>query len=234
MYSFKSRIRFSEVNQSGHLDMSSIIDYFQDCSLFHSEEAGLGLSYFQIHKKAWILSSWQIKVFRYPEIFENIVISTYPYNIKGFMGYRNFTMTDEDGEICAAADSSWIYMNMENKKPIRVTPEESEPYGLDKKLDMDFNKGRIQIPEQMDKLEPFPVLPSYIDSNKHVNNGQYVKFAMNYLTESFHPTEIRVEYRNAAKIGNIIYPMAHTNDAVCTISLTDENEKPYAVIEFVN
>lgn len=234
MYSFKSRIRFSEVNQSGHLDMSSIIDYFQDCSLFHSEEVGLGLSYFQIHKKAWILSSWQIQVFRYPKIYETVTISTYPYHIKGFMGYRNFTMTDENGEICAVGDSSWIYMNMETNKPVRALPEESEPYGIEPKIDMDYKKGKIQIPEHMDNLTPFPVLPSYIDSNNHVNNGQYVKFAMNYLTESFHPTEIRVEYRNAAKIGDTIYPMVHTDDTVCTISLADEDEKPYAVIEFVN
>ncbi|SET62938.1 acyl-[acyl-carrier-protein] thioesterase [[Clostridium] polysaccharolyticum] len=234
MYSFKSRIRFSETDSSGHLDLSSIINYFQDISMFHSEEVGLGLSYFQEHKKAWILSSWQIKVIRYPKIYETVTISTYPYAIKGVMGYRNFTLTDRKGELCAIADSSWIYMNMEQQKPVRVKEEDSLPYGIDPKLDMEYKKGKIQLPDKMDKLDPVPVLPSYIDSNHHVNNGQYVKLAKNYLPEHFHPTEIRVEYRNAAKTGDIIYPAVHADSSVCTISLNDANEKPFAVLEFVN
>lgn len=234
MYSFDSRIRFSEVDETGHLDMASIINYFQDCSLFHSEKVGLGLSYFEIHKKVWVLSSWQVEVKRFPKVYENITISTYPYSIKGFMGYRNFKMTDENGEICAIADSSWIYMNLETNRPVRVQPEDAEPYGLDEKLDMDYAKGKIKLAEHMDKQEPFPVLPSYLDSNHHVNNGQYVKLAQNYLPENFHPSKIRVEYRNAAKIGNKIYPLVHTSDSVCTISLNDADEKPYAVMEFVS
>lgn len=234
MYSFHSQIRYSEVDKDGLLAPSSIINYFQDCSLFHSEEAGLGLSYFDTHKKAWVLSSWQLEIHRSPNLFENMTISTYPYAIKGFMGYRNFTMTDEHDDICVIADSSWIYMNMETLRPVRITEEEANAYGTDKKLDMDYKKGKILLPEVMDKHEPFPVLPSYIDSNNHVNNGQYVKLAENYLPEHFRPTKLRVEYRNAAKIGDIIYPLVHTTDTVCTISLTDADEKPFAVMEFVS
>lgn len=234
MYSFRSRIRYSEVDKDGILAPSSIINYMQDCSLFHSEEAGLGLAYFEAHKKTWVLSTWQLQIIRFPELYENITISTYPYAIKGFMGYRNFTITDEHGDICVIADSSWIYMNMEILKPCRVNNEDASAYGIDNKLDMDYKKGKILLPEVMDKHEPFPVLPSYIDSNHHVNNGQYVKLAENYLPQDFHPTNIRVEYRNAAKIGDIIYPLVHTTDTVCTISLTDAYEKTFAVMEFVS
>ena len=125
-------------------------------------------------------------------------------------------------------------MNMETLRPARVAKEDVDAYGIDEKLDMDYKKGKILVPENMDKSDPFPVLPSYIDSNHHVNNGQYVKLAENYLPEHFHPTKIRVEYRNAAKIGDIIYPLVHTTDTVCTISLTDADEKPFAVMEFVS
>lgn len=234
MYSFCSRIRYSEVNKVGILTPSAIINYLQDCSLFHSEEVGLGPSYFEAHKKAWVLSSWQLEIIRSPKLFENITVSTYPYNIKGFMGYRNFTITDEHGDICVMADSSWVYMNMETLRPVRIALEEAEKYGIDDKLDMDYKRGKILLPESIDKHEPFPVLPSYIDSNNHVNNDQYVKFAENYLPEHFHPTSIRVEYRNAAKIDDIIYPLVHTTDTVCTISLADAEELPFAVMEFVS
>lgn len=234
MYRFKSRIRYSEVDACKKLDLSSIINYFQDCTIFHSEDVGLGQSFFQTYRRTWIISSWQVNVLRYPKLFEEITISTYLYDIKGFMGFRNFQMTDNTGETCAIADSTWIYMNTDTMKPTRVAKEDLSAYNIGRKLDMEYKKGKILLPENLDKLDPFPVLPSMIDSNHHVNNSQYVTFASNYLPEHFHPTEMRVEYRNAAKIGDIIYPLAYTSDTVCTISLTGVNGKPFAVLEFVS
>ena len=45
MYTFESRIRYSETDSEGKLTMASLINYFQDCSTFQSEDHGLGLDY---------------------------------------------------------------------------------------------------------------------------------------------------------------------------------------------
>ena len=45
MYTFESRIRYSETGSEGRLTMASLINYFQDCSTFHSEDLGLGVAY---------------------------------------------------------------------------------------------------------------------------------------------------------------------------------------------
>ena len=45
MYSFNSRIRYSELDETGRLRLESLLDYFQDCSTFHSEDIGLGVDY---------------------------------------------------------------------------------------------------------------------------------------------------------------------------------------------
>ena len=48
MYSFKSRVRYSELNHQTHtLDPYGIINYFQDCSTFQSEELNIGLEALQ-------------------------------------------------------------------------------------------------------------------------------------------------------------------------------------------
>ena len=39
-YSFKSRIRYSEVGADNRLTMLSLLDYFQDASIFNSEAVG--------------------------------------------------------------------------------------------------------------------------------------------------------------------------------------------------
>lgn len=42
MYTFQSRVRYSELDPERKLSIASIVDYFQDCSTFHSEQLGGG------------------------------------------------------------------------------------------------------------------------------------------------------------------------------------------------
>ena len=43
MYSFKSRVRYSEVGEDKKLSLNGIINYFQDCSTFQSEMLNNGV-----------------------------------------------------------------------------------------------------------------------------------------------------------------------------------------------
>ena len=43
MYEFESRVRYSEIGHRGTMTLPALINYFQDCSTFHSEEVGLGM-----------------------------------------------------------------------------------------------------------------------------------------------------------------------------------------------
>ena len=45
MYSFDSMIRFSEVDHHGTLTLPGIINYFQDCSILHSDSLGVGMEH---------------------------------------------------------------------------------------------------------------------------------------------------------------------------------------------
>ena len=42
-YSFEGRVRYSETGENGFLTLPGILNYFQDCSTFQSEEVGLGI-----------------------------------------------------------------------------------------------------------------------------------------------------------------------------------------------
>ena len=45
MYSFSTRVRYSEVDSNLTLSFPAIINYFQDCSIFHSEDLGIGIDF---------------------------------------------------------------------------------------------------------------------------------------------------------------------------------------------
>ena len=84
MYQFKSRVRFSEVDSQLHMTLPSIINYFQDCSTFHSDSIGYGIEVMMEQGYAWILSSWQIIINRYPKFGEEITVSTWAHGWKAF------------------------------------------------------------------------------------------------------------------------------------------------------
>ena len=45
MYHFDTRVRFSETDRERKLTLEAIVDYFQDCSTYQTEELGVGFSY---------------------------------------------------------------------------------------------------------------------------------------------------------------------------------------------
>ena len=95
IYQFDSRVRYSEVDENRRITLLSILNYFQDCSSFHSEKIGVGIDYLNKRQCAWVLSSWQIVLGELPVFGQEITVQTWPYSFKGFLGERNFCIRDE-------------------------------------------------------------------------------------------------------------------------------------------
>ena len=52
MYTFDSRVRYSETDEEGRLTVTGIINYMQDCSTFQSEDARVGVEYLDTGHRA--------------------------------------------------------------------------------------------------------------------------------------------------------------------------------------
>lgn len=235
MYSFNSRVRYSELNHRKEiLDCSSIINYFQDCSTFHSEDLNRGISYLSLAKRLWLLNSWQLKIYKPARLGDYITIGTWAYDFKGFYGYRNFVLKNEEEEVLAAANSIWVYIDTEAGKPIRIPSDYAitSGYGMEPPYPMEPAERKVELPDNYILFPAFKVVKSNIDSYNHVNNGQYIKLAEEYLPDNYMVDSMRVEYRMQAVLGSTILPMVSENDGKYTIALSDEAKKPYALIEF--
>lgn len=232
MYSFNSRVRYSEVNKDKELDLTSIINYFQDCSTFQSEDIGKGLAYLEQAKHIWLMNSWQIMINRFPSIGEYITIGTWSYGIKSMYGYRNFVIHDSKGQVCAAANSVWVLVDSTTHHPVKVTEEDISGYCTGEKYDMPYAPRKIEVPSDLTTQKEFTVIKANIDTNNHVNNGQYIRMAEEYLPSTFKTKQMRAEYRLSAILGDTIIPKLSLTDTLCTVILTSPNNSPYAVVSF--
>ena len=231
-FSFDSRIRYSEVDSSCRLSLTGLTNYFQDCSVFHSQSHDVGIRFLADNHIAWVLSSWQICINRLPLLNEQVKISTWAYGMKAFYGYRNFTLEDAGGSTLAYANSVWAYMDMKKGRPVRPSAEEVDPYGSGEPLEMDYQPRKIKLPESAVKKEPFAVRKYHIDTNEHVNNCQYVQMAMEYIEHTGDIRQVRVEYKNSAVYGDIIVPKVAAEETRTVVELCDESDRIFATVEF--
>ncbi len=234
MYTFDSKIRYSETDSEGKLTMASLLNYFQDCSTFQSEELGVGVTWLKKKRRVWVLSSWQIAVERYPGLCEEVRIGTFPYDFKGFLGYRNFFMMTKDGEMLAKANSLWSLLDTETGRPAMADAEMMEKYALGERLPMEYLSRKIAVPKDETLCEPVVVKKHHLDTNHHVNNGQFVDIAMEFLPADFTVKQLRAEYRKQAFLNDVFYPYVAEEEGGIVISLKDEQERPYAVVECRN
>lgn len=231
VYHMEGRVRYSEIGENRKMTLQSLINYFQDCTTFHSEEVGLGMEELTIRQKAWILSAWQIHIRRYPKLGERIRVNTWPYEFKGFYGGRNFTMETAEGELLASANSLWVYMDLKTGRPCRVDEEEARAYPLEPRLEEEFGDRKIVISQEGEAREAFTVKQHHLDTNHHVNNGQYVDMAMEYVPENFEVHSLRVEYKMQAVLGDVLYPRVAKEEERYLIALNNEKGKPYVIVE---
>lgn len=231
MYTFNSRVRYSEVDSNARLTLDGIINYMQDCTNFQSEDFGVGLEFHKEKNLAWILNSWQIVIDEYPKMGENITIGTQSFGYEKMFGHRNFLITKEDGSRVAIANSLWVLMDLKKNRPRIVTPEIGDVYGKHKPLEMEYAPRKIKMPENVVKGREFVVQESQLDTNHHVNNGQYVRMAMNQI-ELPKVSELRVEYKKQALLGDMIVPFICRQENKTFVSLDDVDGKAYAVVQF--
>ena len=233
MYTMSGRIRYSETDRSGKLPVPGILDYFQDCSVFQSEELGLGVKYLAERHRAWVLNSWQLEIVRLPVECEAVTVETWASGFDKFHGTRNFTMKDQDGKFLAYANSLWVYMDLETGRPAKPSEEEIQKYHAETPLEMEYQSRKIRTPKEWEEREPVRVKRDWIDSNHHVNNSYYVKAAYNELPEDVSVKRLQVEYRRQALYGDVLYPKTAREDSRIMVALCDQKGRPYAVTEFL-
>lgn len=233
MYELKSKVRYSEANSKSELTYHALLNYLQDSSTLHSEELGESGAQLLEQNMAWVLSFWQICIEDMPRLSEDISVKTWPYQTKGLFGLRNFCMENAKGDTIVKANSIWVLIDPRSGRPIRIPDEVSAHYPDEPKLDMDYCDRKVVVPEAYEEKDGVIVPKYFIDTNNHVNNARYVMLAEQYLPEGFHVKEIRVEYKIAAVLGDMMIPRVTIEEDQTTVAFVTSAGKLYAAIQFL-
>ncbi|MBP5677813.1 MAG: hypothetical protein J6W88_04880, partial [Bacteroidales bacterium] len=128
--------------------------------------------------------------------------------------------------------SMGVFVDKAAGKLKRVDDATIASMAMEPRLEMNYKDRRIILPKEGGEvLEPVRVLRADIDYNRHMNNANYVRVAMELLPESFEVRGLRVEYRVAAKLGDVLVPTIYKHEDVIIVSLSIDDAVS-AIIEF--
>ena len=171
-----------------NLRVTSLMKFFEDIAVLQSENLNAGLDYYEKEKCAWVMYKWDVKIYKYPKFMDEIKIITIPNAYKKFYANRLFEVRDKNDELLAEGNSIWIFLNTENKRPKAVPQIFGELYEMNPDAEI-INIENPEPPKKITHEKEFQVRYYDIDTNDHVNNVQYVEWALEAI-----PIEIKNNY----------------------------------------
>lgn len=206
-YKQNFKIPYYDSDKYGKLTPISLLKYLGEVSLIHNSYL-VDLKEMEKLNYGWMLNRWKVKINEYPNAGETIKIESWISSVDKFYAYREFIIYNEKDIIIGEATAIWIFIDMNRKRPIRIT---SEYYNMDnileKKVFKEFYrfKSNIEINDYVD----FNIRKSDIDYNNHANNVKYLEWMLESMSDKIYKDyilkEFEIQYKKEIKYPDIIY-----------------------------
>ncbi len=201
----KFDIRIYECDFQGRLQALSLFNFMQELASAHADRLGFSVQQLMQKQMTWVLSRLHLKLFKSAYWKDTLLGRTWPSGRVGKYALRDFAFYNGQGELIAAATSSWMVIDLQHRRPLK----------LDDLFHLDFIRRYRALPDdfpplpevtQTEEEKEFSVGFTDLDMNRHVNHVRYISWAMESLPENFlfqhFPTEVEVSYRKEVFLGD--------------------------------
>jgi medium-chain acyl-[acyl-carrier-protein] hydrolase len=187
------RIRSYEVDCRNRLSILSIFSFMQEAAGKHADVLGVSIHQLLSENFTWLLARLKIKIARYPGWNDRIQVSTWPSGTQQLFALRDFEIKDDHNRIIAAAVSAWLVIDLQKRRPVRISPFVERLKPVD---------GNHILPDRLDKLAAlsrhehkrnFVARYSDLDINQHVNNVSFVEWVVESVPPAVLNTSVPVE-----------------------------------------
>ena len=233
MFSLNYKVTVSMCDADGRLKLFSALQMMQDCSeLWKTSEPEYD-RFFTENGMAQLLASRQVEVVRVPQYKENLTVTTSVFEVSPMFGFRNTFIYDAEGLPCYKSWSMGAFVKLDSGKLNKISDELVANFHREPKLDMDYRDRRIILPKiNAEYSTLYKVVKNDIDYNRHMNNANYVRLALELLPDGFEPRNMRVEFKKPAKLADeLILDVFNADDAIFVVERLGDQVS--TIIEFM-
>lgn len=166
-------------DMSWRLKPAAFMDLAQEAANQHATVLGFGYDELISSKTAWVLSRMRVVFVDTPKWREDVKFQTWHRGLERLFFLRDFLMTDKEGRPRVKATTSWLVLNLENRRLVR------DPQLLDEGTTcsdtvLDRPADKVVMPKDADiqLVGEHQVGYSDLDMNGHANNARYMQWAM--------------------------------------------------------
>jgi acyl-ACP thioesterase len=173
-------VRFGNVDQSDRLTLGAIFGFFQEASISHAADLGVGRDTLAATGQAWVISRLSVFIKRRPAYGETITISSWPRKWEKLFALRDYEIRDAKNEPVVRGRSGWLVLDIEKRRPLRVQQiMESLPGndGVDALLSGPLG---LESRENLMLAACREARYSDIDYYGHMNNARYIQWIQDY------------------------------------------------------
>lgn len=199
-------------------DIPRLTEYMMYLASVDANKLGFGYDFMKSNNAAWVISRFSIVFERPLKHGEGINIKTFPRGTDGLFYYRAFEIMESDCNEAANAESAWLIIDIDSRKPLRnslESPQAGDDFTRPRRLNMFANA------EQCTGI--IDVNESHIDVNGHVNSINYIEWMfdcletdsivsmnINYKQECFKGDRLKL-YRTE-EAGKMLMTLKRVND----------------------
>ncbi|MCM1195134.1 MAG: thioesterase [Firmicutes bacterium] len=197
----------SDFDVTGDVKPHRVMELMQDVATTHADELGFGWDYMDKNGLFWIISKVKI-VFTKPVTrrVRNFRLYTWPIKANKFFIERRFAAVDENGDELFCCTTLWMIVERDTRRI--AGPKTIAEYYVadfdDTAVGASTDFARIKRDETFSLQYEREIKRTDLDINRHVNNTNYVNFAMDVLTDCDKIDGIEIVYHKELKLGDAL------------------------------
>ena len=234
----KFYVGLRDINSNLELTNTGILACLEDVGCMHSEIAGYGLFNRDKTKKTWLLINWKVEVIKRPLYNDVITVQTWSRGMDKYYAYRDFKILDKDNNIIIKGTSKWVFVDIDKRKPVKISEEVGEAYFPENiSVFEDNSMDKLIPPDEYISCVTYKVTKNMIDINNHLHNIYYMDIAKEALPDSlilnYDFKKFEIMYKKEIKLGQNVKAIYSKNNNEHYVTIKSEDEKIlYAIVKF--
>ena len=177
-------IKAFDCQPDARIKPNALMQYLQEAAARHAEQLGAGLADLNEQNCYWVLANLRLEFTRRPKWNDGLTIRTWPSGLTRLVASREFVGIDQKGQECFRAGSEWMVLDQKSGRPRNLSRLDFDlPQTGPKALTTGLR--RLQPAEGHVRAGNLRVPFSALDFNGHVNNTEYLRWAIDALHDQF-------------------------------------------------
>ena len=201
-------VKYSEMDCQLGLKPSALLNFLQDMASDNAENLGFGYSFITKKNLMWFLLKYRMEFTDYPVSVYDLMLKTEPRGYAKLFAYRDFELYSGE-KLLGRTASLWSLVDMNTKSLANIGNVLENPnMSQHEKRNNDLIFEKIPQIEKIDAQKTFEIRYEDIDVNLHVNNSNYIIWALEPLDFEFRISHkiktLDIVFKKEIQYGNTI------------------------------